>query len=83
MNTIHDEMGRTFTDDYISTKSRQIKAHAIGNNRGREKSEQGAEKARLPVANPGTSQETVSSHQTANSVRPHSLRISQTRTALH
>ena len=36
MNTIHDEMGKTSTDDYISTKSRQIKAQAIGNNRGRE-----------------------------------------------
>lgn len=80
MNTIHDETDRTSTDDDISTKNRQIKAHET--TEAESKSEQGAEKARLPVANPGTSQETVSSHQT-NSVRPHSLRISQTRTALH
>lgn len=62
MNAIHDETGRTFTDDYTSTKSRQTEAQATDTTEAEREAEPGTEKARLPVANPGTLQETVSSH---------------------
>lgn len=80
MNAIHDETGRTFTDDYTSTKSRQTEAQATDTTEAEREAEPGTEKARLPVANPGTLQQ--SPLTTASAVRPHSLRISQTWTAL-